>query len=115
VDVAAAQGHGKLYSDVYSVSPSGIFVPSDSPIQSPEQLSGVPISVGYKSGSHYSTIQSLEQYMPLKDIRLSFSEGMLFNRMELLLARKIPACALFSGPYYSPNNSAIGRSSTLRS
>ena len=100
VDVAASQGHGKLYSDVYSVAPSGIFVPPDSPIQTPEQLAGVPISVGYKSGSHYSTIQSLEQYMPLKDIRLSFSEGMLFNRMEQLIGNKIPACALFSGPYY---------------
>jgi len=100
VDVAAAQGHGKLYGDVYSVAPSGIFVPPDSPIRTPEQLAGVPISVGYKSGSHYSTIQSLEQYMPLKDIRLSFAEGMLFNRMELLIDRKTPACALFSGPYY---------------
>ena len=100
VDVAASQGHGKLYSDVYSVSPSGIFVPPDSSIQSPEQLAGVPISVGYQSGSHYSTIQSLEQYMPLKDIRLSFAEGMLFHRMELLIDRKVPAAALFSGPYY---------------
>src|SRR6185369_14204329 len=100
VDVAAAQGHGKLYSDVYSVSPAGIFVPPDSPIRSPEQLARVPISVGYQSGSHYSTIQGLEQYMPLKDIALSFAEGMLFKRMESLIERKIPACAVFSGPYY---------------
>jgi hypothetical protein len=100
VDVAAAQGHGKLYSDVYSVSPAGIFVPPDSPIRTPEQLAGVPISVGYQSGSHYSTIQGLEQYMPLSDIKLSFAEGMLFHRMELLVENKIPAASLFSGPYY---------------
>jgi NMT1/THI5 like len=100
VDVAASQGHGKLYSDVYSVSPAGIFVAPDSPIRSPEQLAGVPISVGYQSGSHYSTIQALEQYMPLSDINLSFVEGMLFHRMELLIDNKIPAAALFSGPYY---------------
>jgi ABC-type nitrate/sulfonate/bicarbonate transport system substrate-binding protein len=100
VDVAAAQGHGKLYSDVYSVSPAGIFVPPDSPIRSPEQLARVPISVGYQSGSHYSTIQGLEQYMPLKDIELSFAEGMLFKRMESLIENTIPAAALFSGPYY---------------
>ena len=31
----------------------------------PEDLAGVPISVGYRSGSHYSTIQALEQYLPL--------------------------------------------------
>ena len=33
VDVAASKGHGKLYSDVYSVSPAGIFVPPNSPIK----------------------------------------------------------------------------------
>jgi len=100
VDVAASQGHGKLYSDVYSVSPAGIFVPPASPIHTPEQLAGVPISVGFQSGSHYSTIQGLEQFMPLSDIKLSFAEGMLFSRMELLIQNKVPAAALFSGPYY---------------
>ena len=28
VNVAASKGHGKLYADVYSVSPAGIFVPT---------------------------------------------------------------------------------------
>jgi len=100
VDVAATKGLGKLYSDVYSVSPAGIFVPADSKIKTPEDLAGVPISVGYQSGSHYSTIQSLEQYMPTDKINLSFVEGMLFNRMDLLIEGKAPAAALFSGPYY---------------
>ena len=36
------------------------------PITRPEQLAGVPISVGYQSGSHYSTIQALEQYLPAR-------------------------------------------------
>jgi hypothetical protein len=100
VDVAASQGHGKLYSDVYSVAPAGVFVPPDSPIKTPEQLAGIPISVGLRSGSHYSTIQALEQYMPMKDIHLSFAEGMLFHRMEQFVENKVPAAALFSGPYY---------------
>jgi ABC-type nitrate/sulfonate/bicarbonate transport system substrate-binding protein len=100
VDVAAAKGHGKLYSEVYSVSPAGIFVPAASPVLTPEDLAGVPISVGYQSGSHYATIQALEQYLPPGRINLSFAEGMLFNRMELLIDGRIPACALFSGPYY---------------
>ena len=100
VDVAATQGHGKLYSEVYSVSPAGIFVPEDSRIKTPADLAGVPISVGYQSGSHYSTIQSLEPYMPADKINLSFVEGMLYNRMDLLLDGKVPAAALFSGPYY---------------
>ena len=100
VNVAAAKGHGKLYGDAYSVSPCGVFVPPDSKITSPEQLAGVPISVGYQSGSHYATIQALEQYMPLDQINLSYKEGMLFGRMDLLFEGKIPACTLFSGPYY---------------
>jgi hypothetical protein len=100
VNVAASSGHGKLYADVYSVAPAGIFVPAESPIRHPRDLVGVPVSVGYQSGSHYSTIQALEQYLALKDIKLSFADGLLFKRMELLVDGKVPAAALFSGPYY---------------
>jgi ABC-type nitrate/sulfonate/bicarbonate transport system substrate-binding protein len=100
VNVAASTGHGKLYADVYSVAPAGIFVPAESTIRHPRDLAGVPISVGYQSGSHYSTIQALEQYLPLADIKLSFADGLLFKRMELLIDGKVPAVALFSGPYY---------------
>ena len=100
VNVAAANGHGKLWADVYSVSPSGIFVPADSPIKSPEDLAGVPISVGYQSGSHYTTIQALEQYLPLDQINLNFGDGMLFKRLDNLLEGKSQASTLFSGPYY---------------
>ena len=100
VNVAASSGHAKLYADAYSVAPSGIFVPADSPIRTPADLAGVPISVGFQSGSHYSTIQALEQYMPAKDINLTFEDGMLFRRLELLIEGKSRAAALFSGPYY---------------
>jgi hypothetical protein len=100
VGVAASKGHGKLYPDAYSVAPSAVFVPADSPVKKPEDLAGVPISVGYQSGSHYSTIQALEQYMPADKINLSFNDGMLFKRMELLIDGTAPASALFSGPYY---------------
>jgi hypothetical protein len=100
VGVAAAAGHGKLYPDAYSVAPAGIFVAAGSPVRTPDDLAGVPISVGYQSGSHYSTIQTLEQYMPAHRINLSFNDGMLFRRMELLIEGAIPAATLFSGPYY---------------
>src|SRR5262244_3521219 len=100
VGVAASKGKGRLYADVYSVAPCGIFVPKDSPVQKPEDLAGVPIAVGYQSGSHYATIQALEQYMPAGKINLTFADGMLFKRMQLLLDREVPACTLFSGPYY---------------
>ena len=100
VNVAASQGHGKLYADAYSVAPAGVFVPPESPIRAPGDLRGVPISVGYKSGSHYSTLQALEQYLPREEISLSFADGILFGRLEKLVDRQVPAAALFSGAYY---------------
>ena len=100
VNVAASAGHGKLYADAYSVSPCAIFVAPESPVRQPADLKGVPVSVGYQSGSHYATIQALEQYMPKQDIALSFADGLLFSRMQLLIDRKVPAASLFSGPYY---------------
>jgi hypothetical protein len=100
VNVAAAAGHGRLFADAYSVSPCAVFVPEDSPIRHPRDLAGVPISVGYQSGSHYSTIQALEAYLPREQINLGFADGMLFSRLELLIDREIPAASLFSGPYY---------------
>jgi ABC-type nitrate/sulfonate/bicarbonate transport system substrate-binding protein len=100
VNVAASRGHGRMYADAYSVAPAAVFVPPESPIREPQDLKGVPISVGHQSGSHYSTIQALEQYLPREDIKLSFADGILFGRMEKLIDRKVPAAALFSGPYY---------------
>ena len=100
VNVAAAKGHGRLWADIYSVAPAGIFVPQDSAVKRPEDLAGVPISVGYQSGSHYSSIQALEPYLAPDQINLSFSEGMLFKRLDNLLEGRSQASALFSGPYY---------------
>ena len=100
VNVAASKGKGRLYAGAYSVAPAGIFVPAASSVRSPEQLAGVPISVGYQSGSHYATIQGLEQYLPFDQINLSFTEGMLFARLDRLLDGTSTASTLFSGPYY---------------
>jgi ABC-type nitrate/sulfonate/bicarbonate transport system substrate-binding protein len=100
VNVAASNGHAKLYADAYSIAPSGIFVRADSAIRTPSDLAGVPISVGFQSGSHYSTIQALEQYLPPAEINLTFEDGMLFRRLELLIEGSSQAAALFSGPYY---------------
>lgn len=100
INVAAASGHGKLYRDAYSVAPAAIFVPLDSDVETPADLANVPISVGYQSGSHYSTIQVLEQWLKPEQIKLSFNDGLLFRRLELLDEGKIPAVNLFSGPLY---------------
>src|ERR1700728_87746 len=100
VNVAASNGHGRMYTDVYSVAPAGIFVAADSKIKTPADLAGVPISVGYQSGSHYATVQALEAYLKPDEIKLNYADGMLFARMEKLIDGTAPAVNLFSGPYY---------------
>ncbi len=99
VNMAASAGHGRLWGEAYSVSPSGIYVPPDSSITRPEDLANVPITVGYQSGSHYSTIQALEPFLKREEINLHFG-GMLFQRLELLTDREVPAGNAFGGPAY---------------
>lgn len=99
VNMAASAGHGRVWGEAYSVSPSGIYVPLDSSIKRPEDLANVPITVGYQSGSHYSTIQALEAFLPRDQIKLHFG-GMLFQRLELLVDGEVPAGNAFGGPLY---------------
>ncbi len=98
--MAASKGHNKLFADAYSVAPCGVFVAPESAIRHPADLKGVEISVGFQSGSHYSTIQALEHYMPISDMKLSYADGLLFSRMERMYERKVPAVSVFSGAYY---------------
>ena len=51
VNVAASNGHTKLYADAIGRA-VGIFVPRILR-WTPADLAGVPISVGFQSGSHY--------------------------------------------------------------
>ncbi len=99
VNMAASAGHGKMWGRAYSVSPSGIFAPPDSPIQKADDLADVPVTVGYHSGSHYSTLQGLEFFLPRERIRLHFG-GLLLDRLALLVDRQVPAASLFGAPYY---------------
>jgi ABC-type nitrate/sulfonate/bicarbonate transport system substrate-binding protein len=100
VNMAAGAGHGLLYADAYSVAPCGIYVHAESEIKRPEDLAGVPISVGYQSGSHYATIEALDMFLKPEQIELSFSDGLLFSRMERLVDGDVPAVNVFSGPMY---------------
>lgn len=99
VNMAASAGHGQLWGEAYSLTPSGIFVPPESDIQSPEELAGVPVTVGYQSGSHYSTIQGLEQFLKPEDINLHFG-AMLMGRLDMMVDREVPAGNAFGAPMY---------------
>lgn len=99
VNMAASAGHGKMWGRAYSVSPSGIFVAPDSRIQKPEELANVSVTVGYHSGSHYSTLQGLEQFLKRDEIKLHFG-GLLLDRLALLIDRQVPAASIFGAPFY---------------
>jgi hypothetical protein len=99
VNMAASAGHGKMWSHAYSISPSAVFVPPESSVRKPEDLSNVAVTVGYHSGSHYSTLQGLERFLPRDAIKLHFG-GLLLDRLALLVDRQICAASLFGAPFY---------------
>lgn len=99
VNMAASAGHGRMWGDAYSVTPSAIFVPPDSPVERPEDLAGIPVEVGYHSGSHYSTLQALRRFLDPDDIRLNFG-GVLWDRLALLVEGRAQAGNAFGAPYY---------------
>ncbi|HEX4032821.1 MAG TPA: hypothetical protein VHX66_00115 [Solirubrobacteraceae bacterium] len=99
VNQAASDAAGRMWGRAYSVLPSAIFVPASSPVTSPEQLAGVPVTVGYHSGSHFSTIQALEACVEPADVRLAFG-GMPYDRVDMLLAGKAQATAAWGAATY---------------
>lgn len=99
VNMAASAGHGKMYTKAYAVTPSGIYVAPESPIEKPLDLAQVPVTVGYHSGSHFSTLQNLERFLNRNEIKLHFA-GLLLDRLALLVDRRVPAVSLFGAPSY---------------
>lgn len=99
VNSAATDDAGKMWGKAYSVSPSGIFVAPDSSYRSPSDLAGVPVAVGYHSGSHYSAIQGLEKFLDRDDISLKFA-GLPYDRVRLMLRGDVEAANVFGAQYY---------------
>lgn len=99
VNAASSSSHGKMYGKAYSVCPSSIFVAPDSPYQSPADLAGVEVGVGYHSGSHYSALQALEPFLSREQITLGFI-GRPFDRARQLLAGTASAVNVWGAPAY---------------
>lgn len=99
VNMAAAAGHGKLWGECYSVSPCAIMVAPDNKAKKPEDLAGVGVQVGYQSGSHYATIQALEEFLPGNDIKLQFG-GNPSERVDQLLEGAVQAVTVFGPQLY---------------
>lgn len=99
VNAAAANVGDKMWGKAYSVSPSGIFVAPDSPLQRPEELADVAVAVGYHSGSHYSAIQALERFLERPAIKLAYS-GLPNDRVRLIMRGEVAAANVFGAQYY---------------
>ena len=99
VNMAASTQHGRMWGHAYSVTPSGIWVPPESPISEPEHLNGVEIAVGYHSGSHFSSLQALEPMLGAENLKLKFVGGAL-DRLQLLLDRRVEAGNVFGAASY---------------
>jgi NitT/TauT family transport system substrate-binding protein len=98
-NMAAAAAHGRMWGQAYSVVPAGIYVPPESPLRRPEDLAQVGVAVGYHSGSHFSALQALEQFLKPEEIRLRFV-GLPLDRLAAMLDRQVPAANIFGAPMY---------------
>ncbi len=98
-NVAAGERAGHLVTTAYSIAPCGIMVPPESPVRRPEDLAGVPVAVGYHSGSHFTTVQALESVLAPDDTKVTF-QGQPNQRLDALLDRQVQAATLFGVPLY---------------
>lgn len=99
VNKAASATFGRLWGECYTITPCGIFVPASSAIKAPEDLADIPVYVGYQSGSHYTTIQALEPFLPRERIKLTFG-GSPMDRVDQLLDGTATAATVFGAQYY---------------
>ena len=99
VNMASSSGHGRMWGHAYSVTPSAIVVPPESPIKKPSDLAKVEVGVGYHSGSYFSAIQALEKILKPDELKLAFI-GQPQDRLAAVLDRKVDAANLFGAPLY---------------
>jgi ABC-type nitrate/sulfonate/bicarbonate transport system substrate-binding protein len=98
VNQASAQHIGTMWGKSYVVTPGGVMVPPESSIRKPEDLAGQEIAVGYHSGSHFTTIQALEPFLPRDEIKLKFV-GSIWARVDVGLGRDVPATSVWGLTY----------------
>ena len=99
VNQASANNIGRMWGRAYSVTPSGIYVPPESTIRTPEDLADVEIAVGYHSGSHFTAIQALEVFLAPERVKLRFI-GRPMARLDAALERSVPAVSAWGMAQY---------------
>lgn len=98
VNQASTEQVGRMWRKAYVATSGGIMVPPDSPIKKPEDLAGQEIAVGYHSGSHFTTIQSLEPFLSREQIKPKFV-GSVWARVDAGVARDVPATSAWGNTH----------------
>jgi hypothetical protein len=89
----AGAGMGKFVSDLYGVARFGIFAGPRSKITRLAELAGVPVGVGLMAGSHFTTLQTLEQVLPRDHVKID-NIGGPGRRLIALLAGEVEVANL---------------------
>lgn len=71
----AGAGLGKFVPDLYGVARFALFVAPGSPITRLHELRDVPVGVGVMAGSHFTTLATLEQVLPVDHIKVVHTGG----------------------------------------
>lgn len=89
----AGAGMGKLVPDLYTVGRFALFTRPGSQVQRLADLRDVPVGIGEMAGSHFTTLQVLEQVLPKAHIRTIHAGGPS-QRLLALLQDEIEAATL---------------------
>lgn len=89
----AGAGSGRLVPDLYTVGRYALFCKPGSKIQRLADLRDIPVGVGDRAGSHFTTLSFLEQIMPKDHIRTVHTGGP-GERLLALLRGEIEAATL---------------------
>lgn len=71
----AGAGLGKFVPDLYGVARFAIFVAPGSSITRLHELRDVPVGVGIMAGSHFTTLSTLEQVLPVDRVKVVHTGG----------------------------------------
>lgn len=89
----AGAGMGRLVPDLYTVGRYALFTRPGSQVQRLADLRDIPVGIGEMAGSHFTTLQVLEQVLPKAHIRTVHAGGP-GKRLLALLEGKIEAATL---------------------
>ena len=89
----AGAGMGRLVPDLYTVGRYALFPRPGSKVQRLVDLRDIPVGIGEMAGSHFTTLQVLEQVLPTAHIRTVHTGGP-GQRLLALLRGEIEAAML---------------------